>query len=164
MDEQWEALWNKLVLTEEEKEDIEATATVNGDGTKVGRFCLIGKLLTDKPFNIEAMKSTLRMVWRLVKGVAITEVGRNLFVFQFNHPLDRRRVLDNGPWTFDKSLVLLKDFQRDVQLLDIKMEDALFWVQVYNLSFGCMNKEVNALIGNKVGKFIDMEQDDNGAC
>ncbi|KAK9283462.1 hypothetical protein L1049_011707 [Liquidambar formosana] len=68
-----------------------------GISKEKANFCLVGKLLTDRPFNAEALKLTLEMIWRPVKGLTSVGIGKNLFLFQFNHSLDRRCVLDNGP-------------------------------------------------------------------
>lgn len=39
---------------------------------------------------------------------------------------DKIRVLRDGPWSFDKSLISVKDFERSQQVKYIKMEDASF--------------------------------------
>ncbi|KAK9274747.1 hypothetical protein L1049_021999 [Liquidambar formosana] len=83
-------------------------------------------VLTERPFNVDAMKSTLKMVWRPARGLVVTEIGLNLFIFQFHHPLDTHQVIDNGPWNFDKSLVLLKEYDGELQPLAIRMDEALF--------------------------------------
>ena len=57
----------------------------------------MGRFLTDRSINGLIMQNTLASVWRHVKGVCIKEIQSNLFLFQFYHELDMKRVIDNGP-------------------------------------------------------------------
>ncbi|KAK9279540.1 hypothetical protein L1049_013219 [Liquidambar formosana] len=142
MDDSLASMWKNFVLTEEEKVNVEVTGSMQGTSTERAKFYLVGKLLTDRLYNAEALKSTLKMIWKLVKGLTLVDLGKNLFLFQFYYPLDRRRVLDTGPWSFDKSLVLLKEVEGDVQPSELVIDKATFWVQVDNLPLGCMTKDV----------------------
>lgn len=101
MDDQLEEMWQRFALTDEERAEVDVIETAKADSQERTRFCLVGKLLTERPFNVEAMKTTLKMVWKPTKGVDITDIGKNLFLFQFHHLLDRRHVMENGPWNFD---------------------------------------------------------------
>ena len=40
----------------------------------------------------------------------IRVLKENLFFFQFNHVVDKRSIMHNGPWSFDKNLVVLSEF------------------------------------------------------
>ncbi|CAL5359252.1 unnamed protein product [Camellia sinensis] len=125
-------------------------------------MCLVGKLLTRRPFNVEAMKNTLLSVWQPTKGMQVRVIGDNLFVFVFGHVVDKRRVLSNGPWTFDKHLLMLGEMDPNVQPSDIQLTGVQFWVHVCNLPLVLMNKKVGEIVGNAVGQFIDMDHEDGG--
>lgn len=72
--------------------------------------CPIGSFLTNIKVNFGAMHDTLSAIWRPVKGVFMEEtIHSNLFIFNFFHELDVKRVLDDGPWTFDQQVLLLKN-------------------------------------------------------
>ncbi|KAJ8443741.1 LOW QUALITY PROTEIN: hypothetical protein Cgig2_029646 [Carnegiea gigantea] len=43
---------------------------------------MIGRLNTTNSFNIEAMKSTLKNVWKPIRGIIIKQLDQNLFIFQ----------------------------------------------------------------------------------
>ena len=55
------------------------------------RWCLVGRILTDKVVNFGAMKNTLASLWRPVKGVSIKELELTdvpeapQYLFQFFH-------------------------------------------------------------------------------
>ncbi|GMP86045.1 hypothetical protein CsSME_00038988 [Camellia sinensis var. sinensis] len=147
----------KLILTEDE----EAAVVVEEVHTRpvVDRswLCLVGRLLTHRPFNTEALRTMLVSVWKPSKGMQFKVMGDNLFLFQFNHIVDKKRVLFRGPWSFDKQLLLLEEFEGSLRPSDIKFTRALFWVHVINLPLFSMTRVVGVLIGNRLGRFVDME-------
>ncbi|KAI8007871.1 Uncharacterized protein LOK49_LG07G01649 [Camellia lanceoleosa] len=155
-------LTSTLSLTSEE----DTVVSLGGDSTRLtmGKLdmYLVGKLLTRRPFNFDAMKSTLLSMWQPTKGMQVRVIGDNLFVFVFGHVLDKRRVLLNGPWTFDKHLLMLGEMDPNVQPSDIQLTSVQFWVHVCNLPLILMNKEVGQIVGNSVGQFIDMDFEDGG--
>ncbi|GMP31149.1 hypothetical protein CsSME_00005483 [Camellia sinensis var. sinensis] len=103
-------LARRLVLTEEEEAEVVVDEVhIQSTAAKAG-LCLVGKLLTMCPFNKEALRSTLTLVWKASKGVVFKTLGDNLFLIQFGHVVDKRRMMLNGLWSFDKHLVMLKDF------------------------------------------------------
>ncbi|KAL2932687.1 hypothetical protein RDABS01_015806 [Bienertia sinuspersici] len=65
---------------------------------------MIGKIFTAKPFNFEAMKRTLRSIWRLKEGFAFSSLG------------DKEFVINGMPWFFDNQLLLLREVRGDEQL------------------------------------------------
>ncbi|KAK9275815.1 hypothetical protein L1049_023086 [Liquidambar formosana] len=129
MGRDFEELWSRLVLTEDERHSIDIQEEDVRTEKSWQECSLIGRLLTERRYNTEAMKHTLKLVWRPTKGVKILEIGDNLFVFQFFHPLDRRRVIENGPWHFDRFMLIFKEYDGGIQPSDIKLEEVLFWVR-----------------------------------
>ncbi|KAI8029145.1 hypothetical protein LOK49_LG01G01075 [Camellia lanceoleosa] len=152
----------RLVLTEEEEAEVVVDEVhLQPTEAKVG-LCLVGKLLTTRPFNFEAMRTTLSAVWRASKGIVFKTLGDNLFLIQFGHIVDKKRVLINGPWNFDKQLVMLKEFDGDLQPVDITFSSVAFWVHVSNLPLISMTWDVGVLLGNQLGRFVDMEHGEGG--
>lgn len=54
------------------------------DAVSACRFNFFGKLLTNKWYNIYAMKESLRRAWGWPKDLRIVEVDSNLFHFKFD--------------------------------------------------------------------------------
>ncbi|XWS18212.1 hypothetical protein CRYUN_Cryun32bG0023500 [Craigia yunnanensis] len=54
------------------------------------------------------MKNVLITIWKLSSRMSITEVGNRLFIFQFEDNKEKERVLLRQPWSFNKSLLVLK--------------------------------------------------------
>ncbi|KAJ8758931.1 hypothetical protein K2173_002710 [Erythroxylum novogranatense] len=118
------------------------------------RWSLVGSFLTQKPIHMQSMKDTLASLWRPVMGVYIKDIDPNRFIFQFFHERDMQRVLDDGPWTFDNQLLLLKTFCSTDQPESMPLYKADMWVQVHKLPVGFMSEKVAQTIGNFLGAFV----------
>ncbi|KAK2648821.1 hypothetical protein Ddye_016310 [Dipteronia dyeriana] len=70
---------------------------------------LAGKLLMNKLVNKEVFMLVLPRIWRKLEGFDIEVIDRNTFSFTFKNVDDRRRVINRGPWSFDKALLLLEE-------------------------------------------------------
>lgn len=151
----------RLTLEEDEDQGLE----IEGIGElptalKVGKF-IVGQFLNDRPINFMAMQHMLASIWRPVKGVVVTETSRhNRFLFQFFHDLDVRRVLDDGPWTFNQNILLIKRLEPDEQASSIKLSQLHIWVQVYDLPMGFRVDSVYRSIGDFIGTFIQSDPTD----
>jgi hypothetical protein len=71
--------------------------------------------LTTKTFNSEAMKKHLEEPVESFKQMSERDLEDNLFQFEFKDVVDKEIVLANSPWSFDKKLVVLKEFRGDSQ-------------------------------------------------
>lgn len=71
---------------------------------------MLVKLLTNRYYNQEAFRITMRKVWRPAKSLHFQEMGAGLMLAEFENYNDKVRVSWDGPWHFDKCLVLVKDF------------------------------------------------------
>lgn len=76
---------------------------------------------------------------------------------EFELHSEKLRVTGDYPWSFDKSLILMKEFDRVHQIKNIKMVKASFWIRVYNLPLMARNEYIGGLIENAMG---DMEEID----
>ncbi|KAH9752557.1 CCHC-type domain-containing protein [Citrus sinensis] len=122
------------------------------------RFCLVGRFLTDKVINFPAMKNTMASVWRPGKGVCIKDLSPSLFLFQFFHEVDVKRVIDSCPWTFDQHILLVKRLEENEQPRNVPLYFTSFWTQVYNLPIGFMSAKILKDIGNYIGTFLESDE------
>lgn len=86
-----------------------------------GNNFLLIKLLSARHFNKDAFKQTLRKIWRLVKLVKFHEPSLGLILVKFDDVSDKEHVLSNGPWHFDKSLVLTKEYDMEPNKFDMSI-------------------------------------------
>ena len=95
-------------------------------------------------------------------GVTIKEVGNNLFLAIFISEEDMVEVLDKSSWTFDRRLILLKQFKGDLCLGDVSFQYSPFWNQVFNIPIKSMNSCVGTRIANEIGVPILVDAPKNG--
>lgn len=91
-------------------------------------YCLVGKLLTSGPFNPDARRNTMKNLWKPTKGLVVRD---NIFGFQSFSKVDREKVIDQGPWSFDGKLLILKEVKRGEQPIKMTSNVARFWVKSY---------------------------------
>lgn len=149
---------SKLRIDEEEEHVLDLDS-LNPNLENPVSLLLVGRLLTDRSFNVEAFKRTITTVWAPSHGLVIRVLKPNLFAFQFFHWRDMKKVLDGRPWCFDNMLIILKEVDGDEQPDQVSLIYSPFWIRLKNLPFNMRSDEVvRALIGN-LGEIIDIEKD-----
>ncbi|XP_019167797.1 PREDICTED: uncharacterized protein At4g02000-like [Ipomoea nil] len=93
-------------------------------------------------------------VWKPKKGMIAREVSTNLFLFYFVHELDIQKVLNEGPWSYEQSLLLLKQIEPNTPPHGIHLTHADFWVQAYNIPTGMRTTKTAKMVGAFIGSFI----------
>ncbi|XP_050232990.1 uncharacterized protein LOC126681492 [Mercurialis annua] len=147
MEEGLVAACSQLRLTEDEQETITLEDVINDNAKEKAELSLVGKLLTQKPYNLIHMKNALISAWKLAIGFTIRDIGDDLFICEFFSKLDKNRILHDGPWNFDKQLILFE----------------LFWVRIYNLPMNCRGRATVSKIGSKLGKIVEVDGN-SGEC
>ncbi|KAJ8436283.1 hypothetical protein Cgig2_023334 [Carnegiea gigantea] len=125
--------WKRLSLTEAEDEIIEFEPEQGEEVQAQASLCLIRKVHTSNVFNPEALKQTMRNIWKPSHGLVIMDLDHNLFAFQFFSSGDMDYVLEEGPWAFDDHILLLKELDIHEQPSKIEFTSARFWVKIYDL-------------------------------
>lgn len=69
----------------------------------------------------------------------------------------KRKAIDNGPWMFDKDLVVVEEFDPSKRIEDYAFNNIPIWVRVFNLPLGMMNIESAEEIGNIIGQFVEAD-------
>ena len=104
-------------------------------------FSLVARFLTSRAQNINAVARTFTPLWRTQNGFQIQNLGDHKLLFIFDNKPNVERVLQNEPWSFDKHLIVLQCYNKDTVLEDYALNEAMFWVQVHNISLGYMDRE-----------------------
>ncbi|KAL8491953.1 hypothetical protein ACS0TY_023524 [Phlomoides rotata] len=141
-------VFDEIVVTLEEEEDCSAQSS---------SLCLIGKVLTCKPFNSFGFLEAMKKAMRPPKGFMVNEVGPNLFSFQFCSMTDMPEVLDREPWLFDRNLVLLRELGMGEQPSTVTPYLANFWLRMYNLPATVRNPKHIKTIAGPCGEVLDID-------
>lgn len=104
------------------EEIVEREVFVDEETVEEGRsnenFSLMGKLLSRKPFNLEAMRVVFIKARQISQDLEITEVGERAMVFL------------QQPWSFNRALLVLV-YYNGIKNIDESLFDRCpFWVQL----------------------------------
>lgn len=92
---------------------------------------IIGKFLTTRPINLRAAKNLLRAVWKMGNDWKIIDVGEGLFQCKFALESQLRWVMDNGPWSSDDQLLVLRKWEKGMTARSVSFPVIPIWVQVW---------------------------------
>lgn len=145
-----------LIVSAEEGAGISADEGDVCEGEIFNRT-LVGKIWTENPFNIRAFKSTMVLAWCVKNQVEAQELNKNLFLFKFASKREADPVLNNGPWSFDRNLVIFERISGDEQPSDLEMNKVSFWDRVYDLPLKLRSETMARKLGNFIGVFEDWD-------
>lgn len=150
---------SSLRITEEEDKVVnfdDFESTNNNDDLEL---TLVGKVLTVRNYNFDALKRTLNQIWAIKTGALFRPIENGLFVVQFACRRDKEKVLDGRPWTFDQHLVMLQEVEDHVQPSNIELRRCPFWMRLYNLPMGYRSESYVRRIGGCIGDVLEVESD-----
>ena len=147
----------KIQLTEEEGEVVKLNLAHREKTIEECSLTLLGRFLTNRPYNQRAAKSLLRSVWKLGNDLRIVDVGEGLFQFRFKLESQLTWVLENGPWSFDNNLLVLRRWERGMTANSVTFSTLPIWVQVWGLPFDLINEEAGWEIGKGFGHMYEVD-------
>lgn len=103
------------------------------------------------------MQERLSKLWRPGQGVTIEQVEDNKFIFQFYHQWDMERILQEGSWTFDGFLLVLRKVNIGEAIADTVLDEVKIWAQVFNIPFGFMHEDLTYLVGCHMGRYVSYD-------
>ncbi|XP_073353636.1 uncharacterized protein [Aegilops tauschii subsp. strangulata] len=122
----------------------------------------IGKLMSDRPAPKEALESTLGRIWSPFKGVECKNLGMNRFLFSFRDEAGKLKALNDRPWTFNKRLLVVEDFDPAKTLNEYEFKKIPIWVRLHGIPMGSMYRESGEAIGKEIGEVLDVDVDECG--
>ena len=87
----------------------------------------------------------------------IIDVGDGLFQFKFALENQLRWVMDNGPWSFDDQLLVLRKWEKGKTARSVSFPVILIWVQVWGLPFDLINEEAGMDIRMGLGHVVEVD-------
>lgn len=134
------------------------TETLEGGNTQLQGFdaklCVVGRFITDGRVEFEAMQHTLALLWKPGRGVYMKELESNLYLFQFYHELDVKRVMEGCPWSFNRRALVMSRMKEGQTPRSVDLNFMDLWIQVYDLKPGFMSETVLKSVGNYIGSFV----------
>ena len=82
----------------------------------------------------------------------------------FDDEDDPKRILMQGPWSFNKYMASLFHLGEAVTVEDSRFDTASFWVQICGIQIRCMTRENAKAIGSTLCKVECIEESAKGDC
>nr|XP_020172955.1 uncharacterized protein LOC109758507 [Aegilops tauschii subsp. strangulata] len=150
-----------LKLSEEEKKGVKVRLSSREKG-KETMLQVVGKAMSERLAHPDAICLSLGKVWCPIKGIWCKEIGVSQFLFTFHQESGKRKAIEDGPWMFDKELVVVEDYVPSKRPEDYNHNNIPIWVRVYNLPLGMMTEESAEDIGNIIGEFVEADTGADG--
>lgn len=83
----------------------------------------------DRNINKEALKTTMTKIWNPKGWLQFNEVGHNRYLVEFQKVMDKERVLNIRPWSFDKNLVCIQEFSTTIPPAELVFTHEPIWIQ-----------------------------------
>uniref|UniRef100_A0A803QGF5 Reverse transcriptase domain-containing protein n=1 Tax=Cannabis sativa TaxID=3483 RepID=A0A803QGF5_CANSA len=147
---------NTLQLTHEENliHDFDHVSLHSGDTNT--SYCLVFKILTTKSPKSLWIEKAMREAWTLRFPVEITDYHSRLFLATFQCEGDRRRVLKDQPWHFDKCLMIFTNLEGLNTLSIDQLRYVPIWVQANNTPFSQKFLQLAQFIADELGDLIEI--------
>ena len=100
--------WEHLRIAEEENQCLRIDEQGKVEDELDTRWVLVGRLLSDRTVDFEALRNVMAALWCPVKGLFVKELEFNRYLFQFFHDLDISWVIEGTPWTFNNIPLILE--------------------------------------------------------
>ncbi|KAE8795827.1 retrotransposon unclassified [Hordeum vulgare] len=100
---------------------------------------------------------SLGPVWCPLKGIAMKDLGENVFLFTFHQASGRKKAVEDRPWMFEKDLLVIEEYEASKAIDEYMFNSIPIWVRVFILPLGSMDGDTGEMIGNRIGKFLEVE-------
>ncbi|XP_074378089.1 uncharacterized protein LOC141719608 [Apium graveolens] len=117
-------------------------------------LCVVGRFLIEGRVDFQALQQTLAALWNPGRGVYIKELEINLYLFQFYHEVDVKRIMEGCPWSFNRRALVMKRLTVGDNPRNVMLDKMEIWVQVYDLKVGFMSESILQSVGNNIGSFV----------
>ena len=130
-----------MTFTNEEDKGVELGSSSTKAAKEIGKKCAIMKIMSPRSISLDTLRKNLRMMWKTNRWVNSSELEADLYLVEFGDDKDKKKILDMYPWSFEKQLVLLQEFERELTPKEIKIKWSPFWIQIFNLPLNSRTKE-----------------------
>ena len=114
------------------------------------------KIMTHRSISLDTLRKNLRMLWKT------NGLEAELFLVEFGDVKDKKKVLDMSPWSFEKQLVIIQEFEGELTPKEMELKWSPFWIQIFNLPLMSRTKETSWAIGSSLGTAMEVDVPDSG--
>ena len=115
---------------------------------------IVARFLTKRPLNIEAISNTFTPLWRSKSGFKVKNIGDHVVLFSFDNKSDVDRILSAEPWSFDKNIMVLSRYDKDITVKASELTKVPFWIQILDIPLCFRHREIAEQICQPLGLIL----------
>ncbi|KAI3407222.1 uncharacterized protein J3R85_021186 [Psidium guajava] len=131
---------------------------ISEESIQEGEKIAFGKLHGCLEVNFQAFQSTMKKAWKN-DNILCEQLQPGLFQFVFPTAEEKVKVLDSGPWSFARHVLVLKPWTPGTLPQCIKFDSCAFWMHIHGLPVEGRREEVIKKIAANVGEVISVKSD-----
>lgn len=113
---------------------------------------LVGKLLSTRTFHRGIVSRITEGAWQTKRKVKVLDIGDNVFKFIFELKEDKELAFNKRLWFFNGALLVLRDWNGDVPIQEVRFDSTAFHVQIHGLPPRLLHAGNAEKIGSKIGR------------
>ncbi|PPS09658.1 hypothetical protein GOBAR_AA10983 [Gossypium barbadense] len=118
---------------------------------------VVGKIMSEEKINRETMYRVLKSLWFTKEAVSFMALNEEVILVKFGNIDDRTRILNLTPWLFYQCLFAMLTFVKGQEMVDYAFNIAPFWIQIYNIPFEQMDRQVAIDVGEAIGEIVAID-------
>lgn len=122
------------------------------------QYFVVGRLVIDKLIKFPFFKDTIAALWRPAMGMNIKELQPKRYLFRFFHEGDLERIIKDGPWAYEQSLLILRRVEPHEDPESLVLMHSAFWIQVHGLPVGYRSDAILQAVGNFIGTLVKTDE------
>ncbi|KAL8127313.1 hypothetical protein AgCh_014288 [Apium graveolens] len=118
------------------------------------KLCVVARFISDGRVDFQAMQQTLVALRKSGMGIYIKDLEANLFLFQFYHEVDIKRIMEGCPWSFNMRALIMARMKEGDNHRNVDLNKMDIWVQIYDLKAELMTERILKQVGNYIGTYV----------
>ena len=79
-------------------------------------------------------------------------MGNHTILFIFDNQEEVEKIMEGEPWSFDKHLVMIKQYDYSIPIKDLVFDHVSLWVQVHDIPIKYLSREVTEKLCEAAGE------------
>ncbi|KAG8502351.1 hypothetical protein CXB51_000303 [Gossypium anomalum] len=138
----------------------------DGGCSNLTRFMVVGKIHAKKILNRKGIFNILKGIWSGDDILCIREVEGNIYAISLARERSYRKALAEGPWSVIGCSIQFLRWDKVDSISKMDFSSIQYWIQVHNLPMEWLSKKNVEIIGSRLGKVVEIDDDlvRNGIC
>lgn len=84
----------------------------------------------------------------------VHDIGGYKYSFVFYHVMDLRKIMEEGPWSFEQNMLVSHKMQDMEDVHQVPLNEVNIWVQVHDIPKRLISENILKSIGTFIGTYV----------